>query len=184
MSRRDGFSLVELAVVLILTGAVLTIAMPRVDQRELAVRAADRELSMSLLGAQQRAVLRQHDVRVVFDTAARAVILHDDADNDGVRDVAENIRRMELPDGVYFTQLGTPSSGAAVTFRAGADGLPAVVFHRSGTAGEAGRVHLGTVRSATGREPTDARLFRLERATGRATRHSLEGGAWRAIRVR
>jgi len=184
MKARAGFTVLELLLVLILTGVMLTMMQARTDERELAVRGADRQLHLMLLGSQQRAVLRQHDVRVVFDTAGRQLILHDDRDNDGVTDAGEAQRYEALPQGVYFTVLGTPSTGAAVTFRSDAQRRPVVTFRRNGAAAEAGSIHLGTVRSATGQVPSDARQFRLERATGRAARHHLQGGTWQRIRVR
>lgn len=184
MKAQNGFTLIELLVVLMVGAIMLMWALPSIDIAEMRIRSAEQQVATTVLGAQQRAVMKQHDVRVVFDTAARHIVVHDDQDNDGVQDAAEPVRMLELPEGVQFTGEGTPGTvPAAVTFTAGSEGLPALTFHRGGFGSENGSVYLGTERSARGEQPGDARQLEVERATGRVTRHHVAGGIWQTHRT-
>lgn len=183
MVNRDGFTMIEMLIVLMVGAIVLMWALPSIDVAEMRVRSAEQQVSTTVLAAQQRAVIKQHDVRVLFDTAGRRVAVHDDADNDGVHDASELVRVLELPEGVRFTAAGTPAPAvASVTFAAGPEGYPVLTFHRGGFGSESGRVFLGTERSARGEEPADARQLEVERATGRVTRHHIAGGIWQTHR--
>lgn len=184
MKAREGFTVIELVVVMMIGAIVLMWALPNIDVAEMRIRSAELEVATTVLGAQQRAVMRQHDVRVVFDTAARRVVVHDDEDNDGVQDAGEPVRMLELPEGVQFTGEGTPGTEpAAVTFAAGSEGMPVLTFHRGGFGSENGSVYLGTERSVRGEQPKDARQLEVERATGRVTRHHVAGGIWQTHRT-
>jgi prepilin-type N-terminal cleavage/methylation domain-containing protein len=180
MKAQRGFTLIELLMVLMIGAIVLMWALPNIDVAEMRVRSAEQQLSTTVLAAQQRAVMKQHDVRVLFDTAGRRVVLHDDENNNGTRDANEPERTLELTEGVQFTTESSPSPTApAVTFAAGAEGWPVLTFHRGGFGSESGSVYLGTARSARGERPADARQLEVERATGRVTRHYVAGGIWR-----
>jgi prepilin-type N-terminal cleavage/methylation domain-containing protein len=179
---RPGFTLIELVVVMVIGLIILGWAMGRIDLGEMRIRSAEQQLSSSLLSAQQRAVLKQHDVRVLFDTAATALLIHEDLNNDGVRGGSEPVRMVELAEGVRLTGTGTPGNPPAVSFDLGSEGLPVLTFHRGGFGSESGLVHLGTVRSARGERPADARRLEVNRATGRVTRSYLNGGVWRRHR--
>lgn len=183
MTSREGFTLVELLLVLMIGAIVLMWALPNIDVAEMRVRSAEQQVSTTVLAAQQRAVMKQHDVRVVFDTAGRRVLVHDDENNDGILDANEPVRTLELAEGVQFTTQSSPSPAApAVTFGAGDEGWPVLTFHRGGFGSESGSVYLGTARSARGDRPADARQLEVERATGRVTRHYVAGGAWKTHR--
>lgn len=179
MKARDGFTMVEVLIVMTVGAIVMMWALPNIDVAEMRVRSAEQQVSTTVLAAQQRAVLRQHDVRLVFDTAASLVIVHDDVNNDGDVDAGEQERTVELAEGVQFTGAGTPGTPESVTFSSGSEGLPVLTFHRGGFGSESGRVHIGTARSARGEELRDARRLQVERATGRVTRHYIAGGIWR-----
>ena len=183
MKSRRGFTLMEVLIVLTVSGIVLMWALPRIDIAQMRVRASEQAVTTALLAAQQRAVLKQHDVRVLFDTAASLLIIHDDLNNDGDRDAGEPERVVGLEDGVRFTAEGTPGSSAAVTFSADTEGFPELVFHRGGFGSESGRIHLGTERSVRGERLSDARRLDLERATGRVTRMHVRGGIWQRHRT-
>lgn len=182
-SRRSGFTLVELLLVLMIGAIVLMWALPNIDVAEMRVRSSEQQLATTVLAAQQRAVMKQHDVRVLFDTAQRRIIVHDDTNNNATRDAGEQERTVTLEDGVLFTTVSSPTPGApAVTFAAGAEGWPVLTFHRGGFGSQSGSIYIGTVRSERGERPTDARQLQVERATGRVTRHHVAGGIWRTHR--
>lgn len=186
MRVRGGFTLIELIVVTTLGMMLLAIAIPRLDMQGLRVNATEREVAMMLLAAQQRAVLQQHPVNVLFDTASSLVVVHEDRDGDRVREPGEPERVYVLEDGVRFTAAGVPRGpvgDSTIAFQGRVGVLPAVTFQRSGAAREAGGLYLGTQRSAGGTHPADARALELERATGRITRYYLEGTSWRRVSV-
>lgn len=185
MKSRSGFTLVELVLLMVIVGCMAVIALPRLDVANLRVRSAERTLATTLLRAQQMAVTRQHEVHVLFDTVAGQVLLHEDRNNDGVRDAGEAVHVFELEAGVRITRGGVPAGAAgdsAVSFRRTLGGLQALTFQRNGSASEAGGLYLGTVRNVAGRRPDDARMLVIDRATGRVERFHLEAGAWRSSR--
>lgn len=74
---RQGFTLVETVVVLVVSGALLSIAVPRLSglRDASAVRGAMTDLGSAFALARQTAVTRRIPVAVVFDTAAGDVLL-------------------------------------------------------------------------------------------------------------
>jgi Tfp pilus assembly protein FimT len=73
--RRTGASLLELTVVLVLTGILLAIALPRLNhvRDAAAVRGAIEEAAADFSDARQAAIARRRLVAVVVDTAAAAI---------------------------------------------------------------------------------------------------------------
>jgi len=73
--RRVGFTLLELVIVLLVTGLLLGLALPRMSalRDRSAVRSAMSELGGAFSTARGAAVARRTSVAVVLDTAAGAV---------------------------------------------------------------------------------------------------------------
>lgn len=183
-STRSGFTIVELVVAMSLVAIVAAIALPRINVGKARTDGAAREVAYLLLGAQQRAVLRQHDVVVRFDTLAGAIVMFDDRDRDGIQEVGETSSGWVAPEGVRFGRVAAPALGAgggAVTFAAppGAGRLPELVFHRSGSASEWGHVYLSSERAAS--YPEESRAVDVDRATGRVEVLMLRSGAWTRV---
>ena len=171
----------EIVVTLVVLGVVLGIAAPRFDTARARADGAALRVTSLLMTAQRRSVLRQHDVRLVFDTGEGRVVLHDDTDNDGSRTAGEPWQVQELGDGVAFGIAGTPRvavpEAGPVTFDIDPDeGLPVVTFHRNGSASEEGVVY---VTSASNQAATDTRAISVERSTGRTTCWTYRTGAWK-----
>ena len=78
--RRSAFTLLELIVVLTVTGVLLALAVPRFSalRDRQAVRAAVDELGIGFATARAAAVARRAMVAVVFDTAAGAFEVRSD----------------------------------------------------------------------------------------------------------
>lgn len=175
---RRGVTLVELLIALTLLSIMAAVAAPVVREGTHQVEAAVQSLGSTLLAAQRLAVTRQHDVAVVFDVDAGTVLIHEDADNDGDVDAGEHTTARDLGEGVVYGRAGAPAhpvGGAPVTFTARRAGDPVVVFHRSGSASEAGGIYLASSR-ARSRDGTDGvRLLVLDRATGRPSWHRYAG---------
>lgn len=179
MRPRSGFTLIEVVLVLALAGIMLSIVMPQVDVIGLRATSSERQVGLAVMTAQYRAVLRQHDVRVSFDTIAGHLTVHEDVDNDGASDAGEPLQIVALEEGIRFTRAGLLVGGAgeaAVSFRPDAAGVPTVTFHRHGAASEAGGVYVGVDGLPSARRAGYARMLLLERATGRLTWHYLRGG--------
>lgn len=170
-----AFTLIELLIVLAMIGIVAAMAVPRLDFTRYRVDSAMQGIGTTMLVAQRLAVTRQHDVIVKFDLPGAALIVHEDADNDGVVVAGERVRRFPLGEHIVFGRGGAPpgpipGSGNEVTFTRRVGGMPAVVFHRNGSASEAGGFYLTSKRavSSPGYE-TDARGVEVERGTGRVS---------------
>ncbi|MDH4045124.1 MAG: prepilin-type N-terminal cleavage/methylation domain-containing protein [Gemmatimonadota bacterium] len=167
-----GVSLVELLTVVVIIGVMVAIALPRIDVSRYRVNSAMQTAGLLLISAQQQAVTRQHDFVVGFDAPNGSIRVHQDANNDGKIDAGERVRNWPLGDNVVFGRGGAPAFAIgqpAVTFTQVREGLPSVIFHRSGSASEYGGFYLTSRRSALGGLSRDARAIEVERATGRAT---------------
>lgn len=164
----------------VLFGILASIAYPALRPERSQVDAAMETVGSTLLRAQRLAVTRQHDVAVTFRTGQGTVVLHEDADNDGLRDPSERLVARPLTDGAVFGQGGAPDhavGGGPVTFGIDRNGGPTVVFHRSGSASEEGGVY---VAPAGNRDPaTRAALLVVDRPTGRTSRFSFVAGSWK-----
>jgi Tfp pilus assembly protein FimT len=174
--RREGLSLLELLLIMVMMGIMATIALPRLDVGRLTADAAARGVTMTLLGAQRVAVQEQHDVIVAFDTTQHLIRVHRDRDNDRTIDANETTTTLRLEDGIRFGRGTAPAraiGGRAVTFTATQGGLPSVTFRRHGGATEIGGFYV----TSPGRD--DSRAFEVERSTGRTVRFEFANGAWR-----
>jgi len=173
-----GYSLVEGILVVAILAILTGIAVPRFDTARPIVDGAVLSLNAVLMTVQRTAMLRQHDVRVVFQGAERRLLIHRDADNDGELSAGESTRVEELPDGAVFGRAGAPAlrgGSADITFREGPEGAPELVYHRNGSVSQQGVVHL--THASDGR-PAATRAIEISRATGLAACHSYETGNW------
>jgi Tfp pilus assembly protein FimT len=175
--------MVELMSVLVIVGIMAAIAAPRLDLSHYRVESAMQALGSTLLVAQRAAVVKQHDVVVSFDAAARMVHVHEDADNDARVDAGEYVKYRPLDAGVALGRGGAPAfriGAGPVSFTRVQAGRPAVTFHRNGTASEEGGVYLTSTRAArSGGHAADARVIIVDRATGRPTWYNYTRLTWK-----
>lgn len=177
-----GFTLIEMLIVLVVIGLVVGLAAPKIDVTKFRVESAMQGVGMALLAVERQAITQQHDVIVMFDVPNNLIRIHDDANNNGIVDPGERIRGLPLGEGIIFGRAGVtprPMGGGSVNFVKVVAGLPAVVFHRDGSASEAGGFYLTSNRAATGgTHLDDTRAVELERATGRAMWFKYGTGGW------
>lgn len=177
-----GFTLVEIIVVLGLLAILLGVAVPRIDVASYRLDAGVREVTTTVRGAQGTAVMRGHDVVLAFDETDRTVRIHSDENSDGGVDSDEGIRVYELPEGVAFGRGSAPArdlSSETISFDGEQGGLPAVTFHRNGSASEEGVVYVTSERALQSSDfEEDARAIEFARSTGRIRCVSYESGSW------
>ncbi len=182
--RSGGFTIVELVIVIAVVGVLGSIAAPSFNAGRWRAEAGIHEVMAGLGSAQRLAVLRQHDVVVTFLEDDDALRIHRDADNDGVEDPGEDVRLQELPETIGFGLGATPGmagdpSTTTVTFDDDGAG-PQLVFHRNGSASQAGRLYLRPLRGSMADEAAAARALSVERSTGEDRCFSYQTGSWEA----
>ena len=178
-----GFTLVEMLIVLVVIGLVVGLAAPKIDVIKFRIGSAMQGVGMSLLAVERQAITQQHDVIVMFDVPNNLIRIHDDANNNDIVDPGERVRGMPLGEGIVYGRPASvtprPMGTGAVTFTKVVAGLPAVVFHRDGSASEAGGFYLTSNRALqAGTHLDDTRSVELERATGRALWFKYGAGGW------
>lgn len=168
---------------LVVLGILSALVVPQIEITRFRMDGAARGTLTALLAAQRSAVKHQHDVVVVFDTVYFEILLHQDANNNGLLDTGERVRRVSLDDGVRFGLGAAPTrtaSSAAISFTETQGGFPAVRFHRNGSASQEGSVYLTSARALQGSgHAKDTRAVQVERATGRASWYSYDPPVWR-----
>lgn len=178
-----GFTLIEMLIVMVILGLVVAFAAPKIDMTRYRVESSMQGIGMTMLAAERQAITQQHDVILLFDVPNNKIRIHDDANNNGVIDAGERVRGVPLGDGIVFgraTAPARPMGPGPVTFTKVINGFPALVFHRDGSASEAGGFYLTSVRAATsGVHLEDSRSIELERATGRASWYKYGAPVWR-----
>lgn len=180
---RDGFSLVELLIVVVIVGMLAAIGLPRVDVAHFQVNSAVQALSTTMAASQREAIAKQHDMILTFDAAGRQLRLIWDADSDGNIDPDERTRVVVLDDRVIFGLGDAPARAfgvAPINFNDQIDGLPALTFHRNGSASGIGGFYLTTTAAQAGGTPRarDTRAAEIVRATGRTEWFRYSGTDW------
>ena len=116
---RAGITIVELVVVMMVVGIVLSIGMPRIDLTRVRMDSGFRQLGIKLLAAQRMAIMRQHSVVIAFDTVGGRIRLHEDRNNDGAVQSTEPITFVALEEGLVFGRgmaAAMPMGGGPITF--------------------------------------------------------------------
>jgi prepilin-type N-terminal cleavage/methylation domain-containing protein len=179
-----GFTLVELIMVMVLMGILIGIVAPLMRPEKFQMDGAVVEVASTLTAQQRNAVLRQHDIVLAVDSAKNEIRVHYDLDNDGTVDSGEPFHVVQLDRGVTFGRGGTPArpmGSNTTSLTSTQDGLPALTFHRNGSASEEAVVYLTSARAGVGSPagyPDDGRAIEIERATGRVRCYSYATGTW------
>ena len=84
--------MILILVVLVIVGVLSVLVVPQMEIVKYKMDGTTRGVVMALVTAQRTAVKKQHPVVVVFDTANRRLVIHEDADSDNVMDDGERVR--------------------------------------------------------------------------------------------
>ena len=181
---RRGFTFIEILIVVLILGMIAGFAAPRIDVTRFKVESSMQTMGMTLLALERQSIAQQHDIIVMFDQAQNALRVHEDNNNSGTMDAGERVRRIPLGDDIVFGRGAAnalASIGAGpVSFTKTIAGYKALVFHRDGSASEAGGFYLTSKRALnySGGYKQDSRAILVDRATGRASWYRFGTSTW------
>ncbi len=116
-----GFSLIELLVVTLIVGALLTFTLPAIRRytATASLLGGTEQVTNAMRVARFKAVAEHNNVIVRFQWANRTYTLHSDTDQDGVVDASERVRGpYTIPQSIAWTNSATlPIAGDSLVFR-------------------------------------------------------------------
>lgn len=179
-----GFTMLEMLLVVSIIGILAVVALPRIDLYRIQANAGVQILSTTMVAAQREALTKQHDMILTFDAGNRRMRMIWDANSNSNIDAGEKTRTIPLDTRLAFGLGGAPArafGGAAINFNRTISGLPALVFHRNGSASGIGGFYLTSTRAVldgTTKWNRDTRAVEIVRATGRTEWFKYNGTAW------
>lgn len=171
--------MLEVVLVLVISGIVVTFALPKLDLTRYRADATAQLVRTLLQQAQRAAIVQQHDMLVSFDAQGNRMRVVWDANDDAALSVGERATWHSLEAGSRF---GVPSAGidGVVTSAVSGsglrsvDGFPTLVIHRDGSTSGDAAIYLETL--------AHSRAFRaitVTQSTGRTDWYrQSESGAW------
>jgi prepilin-type N-terminal cleavage/methylation domain-containing protein len=168
MSRRSGFSMIELVTTMAIMGIVALMAVPRIDLSRMRSDAGLRQMMTVFVQAQRTALTKQYNVLVSIDVPNGRVRMVEDKNNSSTFDTGDRAVWVALDREVKFTTSPAPLDGlsgvTAFTRQKLIDGYPSVIFRRNGAASSDVAIFL----SAKPTEAGAARAVYITQSTGRA----------------
>ena len=179
MSRRRGFSMIEMLTTLIIMGIVAMMAIPKLDLSHMKSDAALRQVMTFFVQAQRTALTKQYNVIVSIDVAGNRLRFIEDRNNSSLYDAGDRMYWMALEPGTQFaaTPVNLDGMGGTVTFvrPKTVDGYPSVIFRRNGAASSDGVLFF----TAKATDPGSLRGVEITQSTGRADPFKYTGSSWR-----
>lgn len=168
--------MLEVLLAITLAGMLMAMVIARVDVSKMQANSTVQMLSTTMVAAQREAITKQHDVILTFDQVNRRVRVIWDLNSSGTVEVGEHTRMVNLDSRITFGLGGAPTRAfgtAPINFNRTIGGLPALIFHRNGSASGIGGFYITTTRAiaeaAKGslKYAGDTRAIEIVRATGR-----------------
>ncbi len=180
--QRQGFSLLELMIVLVMMGIVFGMAIPRLNLSRYRIDAAAQQVRSVFQTAQRTSLTRQFDVIVSVDTIAGGLRIAEDSDNNGIIDATEWKFWRPPGDGNRFSVPpkglnGSVSSSVVGTSLKKVNNMPSVIFHRDGSTSSDAEIYI----SSTYKSRVDFCAISLTRSTGRTELYRLAGTGTTAL---
>ena len=176
--------MLEMLLVVAIIGILAVVALPRIDLYRIQANAAVQIMSTTMVAAQREALTKQHDMILTFDVPNRRMRMVWDANSNSTIDAGERIRTIPLDTRISFGLGGAPArafGAGAINFNKTINGLPALIFHRNGSASGIGGFYLTSTRAVldgTTKWNRDTRAVEIVRATGRTEWFKYNGTAW------
>jgi prepilin-type N-terminal cleavage/methylation domain-containing protein len=178
MSRRRGFSMIELLTTMIIMAIIAAMAVPRIDLSRMRSDAALRQITTMMVQAQRTALSKQHNVIISFDVVDNRLRLVEDKNNSNTIDAGDRTMWMALETGVKFVVCPSPLDGMSGTViflkPKTIDGFPSVIFRRNGAASSDGAMFIASKPA----DITTIRAVAITQSTGRADAYKYTGTGW------
>jgi prepilin-type N-terminal cleavage/methylation domain-containing protein len=180
VTRRPGYTIIEVALVLVLIAIMSAMAVPKISFLRYRQDANGRLVQKTLLAAQQTSMRGNTNVLFVVDYANARMRIVKDTNANGAFDASEFSTTQALDEGAKFAIPTTTVDGATAYYATGpgistTSAGPTITFYQNGSASGDAYIYVGV---SSGR--TDAlRAIQFEGATGRSHLWRYLGGAWR-----
>jgi hypothetical protein len=179
--------MIELMLTIVVASLLMGMAISKIDLGRFAANASVQILGTTMIASQREAVTKQSDVILTFDSTRSTVHLAWDLNDNGSEDAGEHTRSIVLDERMRFGLGGAPARSFgpnAINFNKTVGGLPALIFHRTGSASGIGGFYLTSARAkaaaaaGNNRFATDTRAVEIVRATGRTEWYRWNGTTW------
>lgn len=165
--RRSGYTILEIVVILLLTGIIAALTYPKIDVGRYKADAVVTTVRSVMQQAQRASLVSQHDIIVSFDVPGNRIRVVWDSNNDHNVETGERVTWTSLGSGNKFA---APGAGVRGTVEAAVIGsnvktvtdMPTVTFHRDGSLSSELEVYMSTVSA-----PIRWRAVTVIQATGR-----------------
>lgn len=178
---RRAFTLIEMMVVLVITGLMLAVSLSHIDPSKYRADAVAEIIRTTLQDAQRQAITRQYDMVVSFDTTGERVRVLWDANDDGQITPGERTVFHGLDVGILFTDPTVNGiSGSPITKPVNGNGIatltgyPTITFHRDGSVSTDAEIYVSI--AARGHPDKIYRVITLVQSTGRVDWFRLNTG--------
>ena len=169
LKSREGFTLIEILMTMIIMGILMSVAVPNFSKwkEKHEINGQAQKVYFDLMLARTSAVKNNNLVRVTFNTTSHTYTIHDDTNDDGTQDSGEGVKSVALENDINFayntgiTDIDGNTISAPVSF----GGSQVVTFDSRGQASASGSVFLLHT-SDIGSTDDRARSISVLQATG------------------
>ena len=109
----QGYTLIELSIIIILIGVILLFALPKLDTiGDIGLRSAARGLAGTIQSLFDESILKKEPYQMVFNISERSYSIVETGISEESSEVIETTkRRVNLPDKIFIKDIVTPVDG-------------------------------------------------------------------------